>query len=72
MNCKPIKDIPQDRLLCLTHVNNKKKQVFENFLFKCVTRPDIGGVRLTKVVSHWDLVLSCTGDERIVGLQQIV
>jgi len=47
MNCQLIKDIikgPQDRLLCPTHLNNKKNQVFENFLFKCVTRPDLSGV----------------------------
>jgi len=47
MNCQLIKDIikvPQDRLLCPTHVNNKKNQVFENFLFKRVTRPDFSGV----------------------------
>ena len=27
--------VPQDRLLCPTHVDNKKKQVFNFFLFKC-------------------------------------
>jgi len=36
--------VPQDRLLCSTHVDNKKKQAFENFL--CVTRPDLSGVPL--------------------------
>ena len=25
------------------------KQVFENFLFKCVTRPDLSGVRLIRL-----------------------
>jgi len=38
--------VPQDRLLCLTHVDNKKKQVFEKNLFNCVTRPELGGVPL--------------------------
>ena len=33
--------VPQCRLLCHTHVDNKKKQAFENYLFKCVTRPDL-------------------------------
>jgi len=37
--------VPQDRLLCSTHVDNKKKQAFQNFL--CVTRPDLSGVPLT-------------------------
>jgi len=38
--------VPKDRLLCPTHINNKKKQVFEKFLIKCVTRPDLSGVPL--------------------------
>ena len=38
--------VPQDRLLCPPHVDNKKKQVFEKNLFKCVTRPDLTEVPL--------------------------
>ena len=37
--------VPQYKLLCHTHVDNKKQQVFE-FLLKCVTRSDISGVPL--------------------------
>jgi len=40
----------QDRLQCPRHVDKKIKQVFENFLFKCVTRPDFSGVPLTFIV----------------------
>jgi len=32
--------VPQDRLLCHTHVDKKHKQVFENFLVKCIKQPD--------------------------------
>ena len=38
--------VPPGRLLCHTNVDNKKKQVFENFLFNCVTRLDLSGVHL--------------------------
>jgi len=38
--------VPPGRLLCHTNVDNKKKQVCENFLFNCVTRPDLSGVHL--------------------------
>jgi len=38
--------VPQDTLLCPTHVNNKIKLVFENILFRCVTRPDLSVVPL--------------------------
>jgi len=31
-------NVQQDRLLCPTHIDNKKKW---NFLYKCVTRPDL-------------------------------
>jgi len=44
--------VPQDRLLCPTHVNNKKKQVFEIFL--CVTQPDISGNQVTQPVTKND------------------
>ena len=45
---------PQDRLLCPTHFDNKKKQVCENFLCKCVTCPYLNGVPLihVHVVKH--------------------
>ena len=33
--------VPQDKLLCPTHIDNKKKPVFDNFLFRCVTGPDL-------------------------------
>jgi len=33
--------VQQDRLLCHTHVDNKKTQVL-----KCITRPDLSGVPL--------------------------
>jgi len=29
--------VPHDRVLCHTHVDKKKKQVFQIFVFKCVT-----------------------------------
>ena len=45
-NKRPIK-VPQDRLLCPTHVDNKNKQVFKKILLRCVTRPDLSGVPLT-------------------------
>jgi len=38
--------VPQDRLICPTHVNNKEKQVFETIPYKCVTRPDLSVVPL--------------------------
>jgi len=38
--------VPQDRLLCPTAIDNKKKQFSENLLSKCVTRPDLSGVPL--------------------------
>ena len=43
--------VPQDSRLCPTHIDNKKKQVFEKNLFKCVTRPDLTGVPLTLLES---------------------
>jgi len=43
--------ILQDRLLCHTHVDNKKKQVFKNCLFKCVTRLDPSGVPLCTAIA---------------------
>jgi len=49
INCQLIKDIkvPQDRLLCPIHVDNKNKQIFANILFQCVTRPDLSEVPLS-------------------------
>ena len=38
--------VPQDRTICPKRVDNKKKQVFEIFHFKCVTRPDLSEVPL--------------------------
>jgi len=38
---------PEDRLLCNTHADNKKKQVFEKKKFRCVTRPDLSEVPLS-------------------------
>jgi len=44
---KSIKDnkVLQNRFIYTKYVGNKK--VFENFLFKCVTRPDLSGVPLS-------------------------
>jgi len=41
--------VPQDRLLCPTHINNKKKQVF---LLKCVTQPDLSRVPFLQLVIY--------------------
>jgi len=53
MNCQPIKDIPQDRLLCPTcTLQQQEKTGFRNFLsfFKCVIRPDLSEVPLKSFV----------------------
>ena len=40
--------VSHDRQLYTTNVDNKKQQhTFFNFLFKCVTQPDLSGVHLT-------------------------
>ena len=40
--------VPQDRLLCPTHVDNKNKTGFRKVLLSdCVTRPDFSGVPLS-------------------------
>jgi len=42
--------VQHDRLLCLTHVDNKKKQVFENFLLSTchTTRPQWSPLKIIK------------------------
>ena len=51
---KVLNELPSDkRHIKVPHVENEKKQVFENFLFKCVTRPDISGVPLRLVGNRY-------------------
>jgi len=38
--------VSQDRLICPTHVNKRKKKVLENFLFWCVTWSNLNGIPL--------------------------
>ena len=49
MNCQPIKAILRYHKIdsCAIHPSTTtKKQAFERLRFKCVTRPDLRGVRL--------------------------
>ena len=62
--------VPNNRLICSTHVDNKKTTGFLKHIFKCVTRPDHRGVPLktSRKKTLWNQCPRLVAINRLSGL----